>query len=476
MVFDGNKVTYDMSNRITATENGGMGAIKNMVNELNLPKLIDGAIPILKRYHPYHESHHVLNLAYNVLCGGKVLEDLRLLKADEGYLDAIGTGTIPDPTTAGDFCRRFSEKNIIDLMEAINRKRVEIWKKQGDSFFDTARIDVDGILVGTTGECKQGMDISYKGTWGYHPLLVSLANTNEPLFIVNRRGNETSQKGAGTWLDKAAKLCCDAGFGKVLMRGDTAYSLTTKFDEWDDNGYKFVFGYPAKPELVEDTEDPALFESSDWESLIRRSEEGFIMKRQRPDKIKEKIIEERGYKNLVLKTEDVTEFLYTPLACAKEYRIVVLRKTISEERFGKPLFKSYKYFFYVTNDDSLDMYHVVWEANKRCHQENLNEQLQNGTSSLKAPLDNLNSNWAWMVITSLGWTLKSWMGLLLPVSPRWKKKHSAQKSEILAMEFRGFVNHYIKIPAQIIKSGRRVICRLLAWKPKLDIFFRLALE
>jgi hypothetical protein len=55
-----------------------------------------------------------------------------------------------------------------------------------------ARIDMDGTLVTTGGACKAGIDINYKGEWGYHPLVVSLANTGEALSLVNRSGNRPS--------------------------------------------------------------------------------------------------------------------------------------------------------------------------------------------------------------------------------------------------------------------------------------------
>jgi hypothetical protein len=96
---------------------------------------------------------------------------------------------IMNPTTAGDFCRRFKQSDIDSLMQAINEARINVWKQQDDSFFDQALIDVDGVIVATTAECKEGMDISYKGSWGYHPLLVSFANTKEVLAIVNRSGS-----------------------------------------------------------------------------------------------------------------------------------------------------------------------------------------------------------------------------------------------------------------------------------------------
>src|SRR5262245_7703531 len=157
---------------------------------------LDTRLPILKCRRPYSEADHVMNIAYNVLCGGHVLDDIEVRRNDAAFLDALGARTIPDPTTAGDFCRRFDVSRIQTLMEIVNDVRVGIWRQQPAAFFEeTARIDADGSIVETNGECKQGMDVSYKGIWGYHPLVVTLANTGEPLFVVNRGGNRPSHEG-----------------------------------------------------------------------------------------------------------------------------------------------------------------------------------------------------------------------------------------------------------------------------------------
>ena len=189
-VLAGSNIQYEVAQRTHAIAEGGIGAIHRMVKKLGLPERIDAALELLKQHKPYHESDHVLNIAYNALCGGRTLDDIEHRRGNAAFLDAIGAESIPDPTTAGDFCRRFGAHELRALTDAINDVRVDVWKRQPKTFVEEiARIDADGSIVPTTGACKEGMDISFKGEWGYHPLIVSLANTNEPLFVENRSGN-----------------------------------------------------------------------------------------------------------------------------------------------------------------------------------------------------------------------------------------------------------------------------------------------
>ena len=473
--FTASNIHYDASFRIQALTHGTIGLVHKMVRELGLIDLIDQEIELLKRHLPYHESDHVLNIAYNVLCGGHTLDDLELLRNNETYLKALGTTAIPDPTTAGDFCRRFAVDQIYALMEVINSIRVKVWKQQQSGFFDIARVDLDGVLVPTLGECKEGMDISYKGTWGYHALVASLANTQEPLFLVNRPGNRPSHEGAAAIIDKCIPLLQEAGFRRIVLRGDTDFALTANFDRWDANSIvKFVFGIDASENLTGIADD---YPEDFYEELQRHVNQADVKvtRRERPENVKNVIVERRGYKQLVLESEDIGEFEYRPGKCAQNYRIVFIRKNIDVKHFGKVSMTETRYFFYITNDWDLSMEEVVWEANQRCNQENLGAQLLNGVHALRAPLKTLESNWAYMVITSLAWSLKAWMGLSLPETGTAIEKadDAAAKQKILGMEFRTFVNAMMAIPCQIIETGRKVVYRIIGWKPMMPVFVRL---
>jgi hypothetical protein len=215
------------------------------------------------------------------------------------------------------------------------------------------------------------MDIAYNGTWGYHALIVSLANTGEVLSILNRPGD-------------------------------------------------------------------------------------------------------RQFEVLNLQSEEVAEFDYQPTECKKAYRMVVVRKNISHEKGEQRLFDEIRYFFYITNDRESTPAEVVFSCNDRCDQENLIEQLNNGVRALRAPVDNLFSNWAYMVMTALAWNLKAWWALWLPEKGRWAEKHHGEKQELLKMDFRTFVNTMMKIPCQILRTGGRLIYRLLGWNRWLGVFRRLA--
>jgi hypothetical protein len=408
----------------------------------------------------------VLNIAYNILCGGDCLQDLETLRNDEVYLDALGAQRIPDPTTAGDFCRRFeNDSHILTLMETINEVRLGVWKQQDESFFKRAVIDADGTIAPTFGECKQGMDISYDGQWGYHPLLISLANTKEPLYLHNRSANRPSHERADEYLDKAVHLCRRAGFKSILLRGDTDFMQTWKLDEWDKAGdITFVFGCDATKSMIHHAES---LEETVWKRLERP--ERYTVKttpRGLRDNIKEQVVIEKGFKNFILQWEDVAQFTHRPDKCDQSYRIIVLRKKINVEKGQEKLFEEYRYFFYITNDKKSTAEQIIFTANDRCDQENLIEQLKNGSCSMRNPLDNLHSNWAYMVMTSLAWTLKAWWGLMLPIPPgRWCERYEQERTKIVKMEFKKFVTNLIRLPCQLIKTGRRLIYRFLNYNP-----------
>lgn len=462
---------YEVSERVQATSYGGLSAVHELAWKIGLVARLN-RLELLKMHLPYRESDHILNIAYNILCGGRVLEDIEHRRDDAAFLDMLGARMIPDPTTAGDFCRRFTTEDVVELMSQLNETRLEVWRQQPASFFqETARLDADGSLVTTQGECKQGMDVNYKGQWGYHPLLVSFANTSEPLFLFNRSGNRPSAEGAPILFDRAIALCRRAGFQDILLRGDTDFSLTTHLDRWDQDGVRFVFGYDARKNLVEQAQ---ALPDDNYAELVRRADTLFDGRTQRrkPPRVKERIIRERAYLDLTLWQEDLAEFDYSPVNATGTYRVVVLRKEILETRGQTSLGMRERYFFYITNDRILSPAQVVRESNDRCNQERLIEQLKGGVRALRAPLNTLHANWAYMVIASLAWSLKAWFGLMLPIAPRWKDRHTRARNAILRMEFRTFVDRFMLVPVQVLQTGRRFILRFLSWRPSLPVLFR----
>jgi hypothetical protein len=472
-VLRGGNLHYEMAERVHGLGHGGIALFHQLAQDIGLVDAIDKHLAIFKIRLPYHESDHVLNLAFNALCGGDCLQDIELRRNDVNYLDALGARRIPDPTTAGDFCRRFDEDRINSLQDIFDNIRIGVWQQQPVTFFKQAILDADGTLTATTGQCKQGMDISYNGVWGYHVLVVSLANTREVLRIVNRPGNRPSHEGAADALERAAFTCLRGGFQSVLLRGDTDFSQTEHLDRWHNTGLiQFVFGYDATSNLKDLAEQ---LPASAWQKLHRPPKyQAVTGLRHKPDNVKDQIVRERGYETLRLQSEEVAEFTYQPHACRRAYRMIVVRKNISKEKGEQRLHDEIRYLFYITNDGTSTPAEIVFSANDRCHQENLLQQLKNGVHALTAPVDNLESNWAYMVMTSLAWSLKAWAALRLPETGRWAEKHKAEKSWLLGLEFKAFVHAFVAIPCQIVRQARRLICRVLSYHQHLPLFFRLA--
>jgi hypothetical protein len=385
-------IRYEVADRTRAIAPGGIGAIHLMARKLGLVHDIDENLHLLKRHLPYFESDHVLNIAYNLPAGGSRLEHLEVRRNDEVFLDALGAQRIPDPTTAGDFCRRFTQADVERLMDTFNEVRPRAWKEQPADSFEEAFIDADGTLAPGGGCCKRGVDIADDGTWGYHPLVVSPADTCEPLFLANRSGNRPSHEQADIYLDKAAALCRRAGFERITFRGDTDFSQTRHLDRWDRAGHRFVFGLDAMPNLVAIAEGLSPEKYSELGRPARYTIKS--VPRQARERHKERIVSERQFKTLKLVGEEVAEFDYRPVACEKPYRVIVLRKELIVEKGQMWLFEPDRYFFSITNDWTSPASEIVLCANDRCDQENLVAQLQGGVKAMAMPVDDLVSNGA----------------------------------------------------------------------------------
>jgi len=473
-MLGGTGVRFDLAGRASGTAYGGVGLMRQLVDRLELARRIDERLCLFKRHLPYHESDHVLSLAYNGLCAGTCLEDLELRRQDEAYLNLLDAERIPGPTTAGDFCRRFERHHLQALQEAYDEARKQVWSEQPEEFFAEARIEADGTIVATDAECKEGIDYcAHKKAWGYHPLVVTLANTGEVLRLLNRGGNRPSHEGAAPLFDECISLCREAGFKKILLRGDTDFSQTAHLDRWHDQGdVEFVFGYDATDNLKVEADDlpPAA-----WKPLKRPPKHQVrTERRSKPGRIKQAIVEARGFKDVRLVEESVAEFDYRPHACRHTYRMVVVRKDleVSEPKQDR-LFDDYRYFFYITNDRRSTPREIVFSANDRCQQENVLAQL-NALRALHAPVNDLLSNEAYMLATALAWNLKAWLALSLEERRSKSEQPVPSKTRLLRMEFRTFVNYFLRLPAQVVKTGRRIVVRLLGYNQWLPVYFRLA--
>lgn len=463
-VFRNRRVRVRLEQRGNVTPYGGLALAHDLAMRLGLDRALNAALPLLKLKMPYFESDHVLTHVYNLYAGGLCIEDIANLQHSDAIKHLVGACRIPDPSTAGDFLRRFHEPHLKAFQNVIDDAREQVWRKLPRRRRKVATIDMDSTVKPVYGECKQGADFSYNGQWSYHPLLLTLAETHEPLRTINRSGNAASADGAAEALKEILPRVA-RHFGTVFVRGDSKFYQRGIIAECEQHRAFFALcmdGYAVLHEKAE-----ALPESA-WEPFsAQRADEiaataaADRKTRRKRERHRRRIARQREYKTLATTDQWVAEFEYTIPRHTKDdalaldlsgrtYRVAVRRQRVEELQGQKLLQTEYRYRFVISNipPAHLDASEVLCFAYGRCDQENFIEQFKNGIAALRMPTGELLANSAFLLAGQLAWCLRSWLSLL------------ALPRETTRWEWKWFRQAFVYIAARITHSARRAVTYL----------------
>ncbi len=424
------------------TPYGGLALAVDLVRRLAVPRALNGALSLLRSHRPFTEADHILTHAYNLFVGGTCIEDIANLQGSEPVRRMLGAVRIPDPTTAGDFLRRFGRRDLGKLDDAIDHVQEQAWRvRYGRRRQPLAVVDIDSHLKKVYGAKKEGADFSYKGTWSYHPLVMSLAGTQECLRLVNRPGNAGDRDGVVGHL-KVLFPRLNRRFKKVVVRGDSQFFSSAIFETCEEHGQYFAIVSPTFQNLMRQAEK---LPGSRWKPFVPRSQRGRTPpkpKRKRRRNRRRKIVLQRRMRDLKLEKQWVAEFRYSPTRCASTFRVIVRRQRIEETKQGM-LFELWRYRFLITNlrGSAQDVVDLTYQ---RCDQENVIEQLQNGVAAMRMPTGSFLANAAFLRCARLAHNIKCWLALL------------ALPAETTRWEWKRFRQAFVFVAARVVLRARQV--------------------
>ena len=428
----------------------------DLAMRLELDRDINRSIPLLKINLPYFESDHLLTHVYNLYVGGRCIEDIANLQHSDAIKHLLGACRIPDPTTAGHFLRRFHEPHLRAFQAVIDRAREKVWRKMPPARKKVATVDLDSSIKEVHGECKQGADFSYNGKWSYHPLLATLAETNEPLRTINRPGNRPSAEGAAEVLHEVLPMV-GRHFAKVFVRGDSKFYQRATIAECERYGASFAFvmdGYDVLHRRA-DSLPPSAWKPFSAHRPDQVAQAAASKKTRRKRKrLRAKRARQRGYQTLATTKQWVAQFNYTIPRGGKDrnlgltgktYRVVVKRQQVDVSEGQEYLFTEYRDRFVITDipQSHMDPAEVFCFAYGRCDQENIIEQFKNGIAAMRMPTGELLANSAFLMAGQLAWCLRSWLSAL------------ALPKETTRWEWKWFRQAFVYLAAKITYSARR---------------------
>jgi len=433
------------------TAHAGLSLAAAVVKRLRIAEEINQRVAVLKLHLPFFESDHVLVHAYNLFVGGSAIEDIGELQGNVAVRRMLGAARLPDPTTAGDFLRRFTKPQIQLLDEAIDAVQDRVWQKRlKKKKLDQIVVDVDSHIHAVYGEKKEGADFGYTGEWSYHPLIVSIAGTGEILRIINRSGNAPSAEGTADVLDEILPMLKRRA-RQVVVRGDSAFCRADIMQVCEKHEVKFAFVCACHPPLVANAGKIA---KSAWKRFRTRAHREHLSdvvksRRKRRRNRKRRRALQRQKHDLKLHRQWIAEVPHQPARISSTFRLIIRRQLIHETDTQGDLFETWRYRFVLTNITDRPAQDVVDLTYERCDQENVIEQLQNGIAGMRMPTGSAIANDAYLRCVRLAANLKAWISLL------------AFPGEVIRWKWKRFRFAFVHLSAEVIFHARQTQIRFL---------------
>ena len=427
------------------TPYGGLALAASLVRSLGIAKDLNRELSLLSSHRPFHESDHVLTHVYNLYAGGTCIEDIADLQTSEPVRRILGTKRVPDPTTAGDFLRRFDAESLQSLDRVIDQAQEKVWKRRyGKKKAARAIVDLDSCVRPVYGDQKEGTDFTYKGSFGYHPLVISLADTMECLRLVNRSGNTPSADGSENHLRELFPML-GRRFKQVIVRGDSAFAKQPIFDACEEAGHSFAIVSPQQQNFA------SLFEALPGEAWKRYRQKKNVVPackrcKRGANRRRERSLS-RNKRNLQLKKQWIAEIAYRPERSNQTYRLIARYQEIEEHEQGH-LFMLTRFRFILSNLPLSVVAEKVMDLTyQRCDQENLIEQLQSGVTAMRMPTGGMLSNAAFMTCARLAHNLKPWLA------------QTALPRETMRWEWKRFRRAFVYCAAGVVHTSRQTHVR-----------------
>jgi len=442
----------EQSEKIDITANGGLFLLAELVKRM---KMIESFARLgIYTRQAIGEAVHILALVINQFAGGEAIADTQYLDRDGALRAILGDLHIPAAQTSGAFLQRFTEETIDKLRQIIWKMQAKHLKRLSKRFNRKIMISMDSTLYEVYGNSKEKSAKSYKGIFGYHPLLLHIHNTGELLDVILRSGKDfTSSEAAATLETNLRRLT--PYFDEIILLADSGFYEKAVVDvcEKDDLKIKFIITSELNAPIVRCITDPQLTwrapqpQTGETRANIEhRDSRAFNYRLQN---LKDALIK-RG-KNLEVRGElEVTEFNHTVTTWKKNYRFVFKRQLILEQNLlsqGEVFEATDEYFHhgYVTNITDKTIEEIIALIDSRGHQENFIKDFKYGLGTVHIPSKHFYGNYAYFLISMLSWNLKCW--LLSVIEPE------------LRIQWKRFRYLFVKVGAQIIKSARYVIIR-----------------